>query len=197
MTRIPKYLAVVAVTAAMAGTPALSYAAAQGTAAHGPVTRTVPLKTVVKTTKRAGARKTAPTPRAVAPGEHVVAAPGFEVWLTPEGKYWKSPFMDEPGFRSVVDGNIDLNTPGVSMQAEVGDGHACLSGIYAGGRTTASRVVVETKAGIVRGRLVQLAGEHRWGAWYATSDASTSDPDFVTQVTVYDTKGKVYARLKP
>ncbi|MEV6022841.1 hypothetical protein [Streptomyces sp. NPDC052036] len=45
MTRIPKYLAVVAVTAAVAGTPALSYAAAQGTA----------------TTRKAGAQQTAPT----------------------------------------------------------------------------------------------------------------------------------------
>ncbi|MEU6365220.1 hypothetical protein ABZ876_05635 [Streptomyces sp. NPDC046931] len=189
MTRTQKYVAAVAVTAALAGTPTVSYAASQGKAAHGTVTATTAVK--------AAAKKPAPTPRVVAPGEHVTAAPGFEVWLTPEGKYWKSPLMDEPGFRSVVDGNIDLSTPNVSMQAEVGGGHAYLSGIYAGGKATASRVVVKTKEGTVHGDLVRLAGERRWGAWYATADYGTAGQDFITEITVYDTKGKVYARLTP
>ncbi len=139
-----------------------------------------------------------PTPRVVAPGERVTVAPGFQLWLTAEGKHWTTPSM--PGleqFRSVVDGDIDRGTPGVSLQMETSDGHAYLSGLYYGGRGTASTVEIETASGTVHGRLVQLPGAPGWGVWYATTgvEPDAGSPGSTPGVTVRDTGGGVYARL--
>ncbi|GHJ40711.1 hypothetical protein Sm713_63200 [Streptomyces sp. TS71-3] len=191
-------MAAVAVTAALVGTPAVAYAATSGTGTATAVAKAAaPARAQVSAVANA-ARTHAPTPRIVAPGEHVTAAPGFELWLTPEGKHWFTPSSPEPEFRSVVDGNIDLNTPGVSMQAEISPSQAYLSGLYYGGKGTASRVVVTTKAGTVQGKLIELADNTGWGVWYATADFGPggTDMDFITAITVYDTKGKVYAQLK-
>ncbi|MFJ8271187.1 hypothetical protein ACIQ8G_12705 [Streptomyces sp. NPDC094154] len=139
----------------------------------------------------------APTPRVVASGEHVTAAPGFELWLTAEGKYWTTPSMpDEPQFRSVVDGNIDRNTPGVGVQSEGDSSRVYLSGVYYGGKGTASSVEVETADGTVRGKLIELPGKPGWGAWYAVADVKPGSGswDYVSRVTVLDTEGGVYAR---
>jgi hypothetical protein len=186
MARIQKYVTVAALAVVLAGTSSVSYAVAQGTTAHGIEVRAAD----------PGAAKPA-KPRVVQPGEHVVAAPGFELWLTEEGKYWTTPDYPEPQFRSVVDGNIDLSQPGVTMQSTgTADGRYYLSGVYYGGRGTASHVVVETEAGPVRGKLIELPGRPGWGAWYATTTApSGSGSDFLGTVTVYDTKGRVYAQL--
>lgn len=126
---------------------------------------------------------------------------GAEVWLTEEGKYWTTPTNPDPQFRSVVDGNIDRSHPGVSMQAEgSADGHFVLSGLYYGGKGTASRVTVQTKAGTVHGKLLELAGKPGWGVWYATAVVPTTDGQggltYLGTITVYDTKGRVYAQLK-
>ncbi|WP_306190959.1 hypothetical protein [Streptomyces sp. MK5] len=143
------------------------------------------------------------TLRVVASGERVTAAPGFRLWLTAEGKHWTAPTSPEPQFRSVVDGNIDRNTPGVSLQSETADGRAYLSGLYYGGKGVASGVEIETKAGTVHGKLLELAGHPGWGVWYATTEVdSDAGPDggswdFVSQVTVHDTEGGIYAQLKP
>ncbi|MFF4760523.1 hypothetical protein [Streptomyces sp. NPDC001292] len=141
----------------------------------------------------------APTPRIVTPGEHVTAAPGFELWLTAEGKHWTSPpSSPEPQFRSVVDGNIDRSTPGVSVQEESEDGRVYLSGLYYGGKGTASSVEVETVAGTVRGKLIELPGDPGWGVWYAITDVKPGKGPFRfrTQATVYDTEGGIYAQLR-
>ncbi|MGW0825074.1 hypothetical protein [Streptomyces sp. NPDC002845] len=189
MARIQKYvIATTALAAVLAAAPTVSYAAAQGTTAHS-------------TQVQEQQHRKAPKPRIVQPGEHVVAAPGFELWLTAEGKHWTTPDMpDFPQFRSVVDGNIDLSRPGVSIQA-TGQAHGdwYLSGIYYGGKGTASYVEVETEAGPVYGKLLELPGKPGWGVWYATTTddrPSGTDPwDFLDTVTVYDTKGRVYSQL--
>ncbi|MGW4608941.1 hypothetical protein ACWENS_37700 [Streptomyces sp. NPDC004532] len=140
----------------------------------------------------------APKPRIVAPGEHVTAAPGFRLWLTAEGEHWTTPSSPGPQFRSVVDGNVDPNTPGVSLQSEITDGRAYLCGLYYGGRGTASAVEIQTQAGTVHGKLVELPGHPGWGVWYATTRVQPGGEsvDFVSHITVHDTEGRIYAQLK-
>ncbi len=188
MARMHRYVAVAALTTLLAGAPTMSYAVSRGE------TATQRTSAAVATT---AAVKKAPTPRIVEPGERVVGAPGFELWLTAEGKHWVEPDMpDFPQFRSVVDGNVDLSQPGVSMQAGGYEGRYYLSGLYYGGRGTASRVVIETDAGPVRGKLIELAGKPGWGVWYATTAIpADADENFLGAVTVYDTRGRVYAQL--
>ncbi|MFI0964211.1 hypothetical protein ACH4S8_22780 [Streptomyces sp. NPDC021080] len=141
--------------------------------------------------------RTAPTARIVAPGEHVEEPGGAEFWLTPEGKHWTTPDDPDPRFRSVVDGNIDLGTPGVSAQTEgTAQGHYTLSGLYYGGKGTASRVTVRTTAGTLHAKLLELAGDPGWGVWYVSTDLSAPGEDFaVHHVVVRDTAGQVYSRL--
>ncbi|WP_286254906.1 hypothetical protein [Streptomyces graminofaciens] len=186
------YVAAAALTALLAGAPTASYAVSRGETAHGTAVA------AAYQAKKADAKK-APTPRIVAAGEHVVAAPGFELWLTAEGKHWIEPTLpDEPQFRSVVDGNVDLSQPGVTMQSSGTDSRYYLSGLYYGGKGTASRVEIETSAGtVIRGKLLQLAGKPGWGVWYATAKvpAGGDTGDYLGAVTVYDTKGRVYAQL--
>lgn len=206
MTRIQKYVAATAVAVALVGAPAVSYAASQGKAASGTHQRGTEAKPGVagaaaaKPAVTEAAAKKAPTARIVAPGEHVEAPGGAEIWLTEEGKYWTTPGNPEPQFRSVVDGNIDLTQPGVSMQSEGVDGHYFLSGLYYGGKGTASTVTVETTSGTVQGKLLELAGKPGWGVWYATAEVPATDDkgglDYFENVTVRTTKGTVYAQLK-
>ncbi|MFJ2828815.1 hypothetical protein ACIPC1_14760 [Streptomyces sp. NPDC087263] len=180
-TRIQQYVAVAAVAAALVAVPTVSYAAAPGRAAYDTARQT-------------------PSAQIVAPGEHVTGGePGFELWLTEDGKHWTTPDNPEPQFRSVVDGNIDLSRPGVSVQAEGVQGHYVLSGLYYGGKGTASRVALETSVGTVHGKLLELAGRPGWGVWYATADVPVSDEggfDAFHSITVYDTRGRVYSQLK-
>ncbi|MFJ8182735.1 hypothetical protein [Streptomyces sp. NPDC096105] len=194
MKRTRKYLAGAAVTAAVAGMTTVSYAA-PATAPHDTAGRAAHSATADAASTPAAARKHAPTPRIVAPGERVTGAPGFELWLTPEGKHWTTPDMPEGQFRSVVDGNIDLSSPGVSLQYEGTPERVHLSGLYYGGKGTASAVEVETRAGTVAGKLIELPGRPGWGVWYATAVPDDSSWDFVSEVTVRDTKGRVYASL--
>ncbi|MGQ4384707.1 hypothetical protein [Streptomyces sp. SAS_270] len=200
MTRMQKYVAAAAVAAALAGVPSVSYAVSQGKTAHGTtIEQSTPFRAKAKAAAAAHAvARKAPTARVVASGEHVTAAPGFELWLTADGKHWTTPGDPEPQFRSVVDGNIDLGTPGVSRQSESTGGRYTLSGLYYGGKGTASRVEIETGAGTVHGKLLTLAGKPGWGVWYATTAAPAKNDgfDFIGAVTVYDTRGKVYAQLK-
>ncbi|MGV9345802.1 hypothetical protein ACWDSD_13505 [Streptomyces spiralis] len=199
-----KYLAGAVVTAAVAGMATVSYAA-PAKAPHNTVTKVGAAKIEAApagkaraaTATRPATKNTASTPRIIAPGERVTAAPGFRLWLTAEGKHWTTPTSPEPQFRSVVDGNIDLNTPGVSLQSEITDGRAYLSGLYYGGKGVASGVEIETAAGTVHGKLIELAGHPGWGVWYATTEVGSGGPmDFVSQVTVHDTEGGIYAQLK-
>ncbi|MDX3690299.1 hypothetical protein PV726_08175 [Streptomyces europaeiscabiei] len=182
------FVAVAALTTLLAGASTTSYAVSRGETAHGAGT----------TVAESAARK-APTPRIVQPGEHVVAAPGFEFWMTAEGKHWLEPDLpDFPQFRSVVDGNIDRSRPGVSLQASAFEDRYYLSGVYYGGKGTASRVEVRTSTGKVHGKLIELPGKPGWGVWYAIADLPTVDDgqEFLRGVTVHDTKGGVYSRLR-
>lgn len=198
MARMHKYVAVAALTTLLAGAPTMSYAVSRGETAHG-TDRTVAAATEsAAAVEAAAAAKKAPTPRIVEPGERVVAAPGFELWLTAEGKHWVDPDdPDFPQFRSVVDGNIDPTRPGVSIQASGFEGRYYLSGLYYGGKGTASRVEVSTSTGKVHGKLIELAGKPGWGVWYAIADLPAQDngEDFLRGVTVYNTKGRVYSQL--
>ncbi|MFI1293746.1 hypothetical protein ACH4VM_35855 [Streptomyces sp. NPDC020792] len=141
----------------------------------------------------------APTPRIVASGEHVTAVPGFELWLTAEGKHWTTPSSPDPQFRSVVDGNIVRSDSGVTLQEEYENGRSYLSGVYYGGKGTASSVEVETVAGTVRGKLIELPGDPGWGVWYAVTDLKRGkDPfRFEDQITVHNTEGGIYAQWRP
>ncbi len=188
MARMHTFVAVAALTTLLAGASTSSYAVSRGETAHGAGT----------TVAESAARK-APTPRIVQPGEHVVAAPGFEFWMTAEGKHWLEPDLpDFPQFRSVVDGNIDRSRPGVSLQASAFEGRYYLSGVYYGGKGTASRVEVRTSTGKVHGKLIELPGKPGWGVWYAIADLPTvgDGQEFLRGVTVHDTKGGVYSRLR-
>lgn len=189
MKRTLKHLAGAAVTAAVAGMATMAYAAPHDTSGRAPHSATVPAA--------APAAKHAPTPRIVQPGERVTGAPGFELWLTPEGKHWTTPDMPEGQFRSVVDGNVDLSRPGVSVQSEGTPERVHLSGLYYGGKGTASTVELRTAAGTLRGELIELPGRPGWGVWYAVADPVPNDGSwsFVSEVTVRNTKGKVYASL--
>ncbi|MFE2300087.1 hypothetical protein ACFXAW_18025 [Streptomyces sp. NPDC059445] len=141
--------------------------------------------------------KTAPTARIVAPDEHVTEPGGAEFWLTPEGKHWTTPDNPYPQFTNVVNGNIDLHTPGVSAFVEgTAQGHVTLSGVYYGGTGTASRVTVRTTAGTLHAKLLELAGNPGWGVWYVSTDLPAADQDYaVRHVVVRDTTGAVYSRL--
>ncbi|MFD4523771.1 hypothetical protein ACFWP7_07545 [Streptomyces sp. NPDC058470] len=137
--------------------------------------------------------------RIVTPGERVEVSPGTEIWLTEDGKHWSEP--DHPTqFRSVSDGNLDLSSPGVSVQESTHDGVSFLSGIFHGPGEPA-RVEVRTVAGYIDGTALTLAGEPGWGVWYAevkvpqsqtpTSDSLTAG--VAEKVTVYDSAGGVIA----
>ncbi|MFH9330717.1 hypothetical protein ACH4KU_17225 [Streptomyces althioticus] len=191
MKRTPKYLAGAAVTAAVAGMATMSYAAPHDSAGRAPHSAAAPAAAP------AAVAKHAPTPRIVQPGERVTGAPGFELWLTPEGKHWTTPDMPEGQFRSVVDGNVDLSRPGVSVQSEGTPELVYLSGLYYGGKGTASTVELRTAAGSLQGKLIELPGRPGWGVWYAVADSVPSDGSWslVSEVTVRNTKGKVYASL--
>lgn len=136
--------------------------------------------------------------RIVTPGERVEVSPGIEIWLTEDGKHWSEP--DQPTqFRSVNDGNLDLSSPGVSIQESVHDGVSFLSGVFYGPGEPA-RVEVRTVAGVVDGTALTLAGEPGWGVWYAevkvpeSETPSSVSPVGVTErVTVYDSAGAVIA----
>ncbi|CAM5729806.1 hypothetical protein SALBM217S_10100 [Streptomyces griseoloalbus] len=106
-----------------------------------------------------------------------------------------------PGDR-VVDGDragrqARPTTPGVSLQSEGTPERVYLSGLYYGGKGTASVVELETAAGPVRGKLLELPGRPGWGVWYATAKPVPADDSwhFVSEVTVRNTKGKVYASM--
>lgn len=137
--------------------------------------------------------------RVVTPGERVEVSPGTKIWLTEDGKHWTEP--DQPTqFRSVTDGNLDLSSPGVSLQ-ESGreDGVSFLSGIFYGEGEPAL-VKIETVAGDIDGTALTLAGEPGWGVWYAevkvpeaTTSSSDSQGGVTERVTVYDSAGGVIA----
>ncbi|MFF1677457.1 hypothetical protein ACFVYG_15605 [Streptomyces sp. NPDC058256] len=137
--------------------------------------------------------------RVVTPGERVTVSPGTKIWLTEDGKHWTEP--DQPTqFRSVTDGNLDLSSPGVSLQ-ESGreDGTVFLSGIFYGPGEPAL-VEIRTAAGDIDGTALTLAGEPGWGVWYAevkVPESVRSSSDFLggvtERVTVYDSAGGVIA----
>jgi len=197
MAGMKKYAAVAAVAVALIAVPTAAHSAPQGKGvpaaalsahvtghpAHAPALPVV---------------KAAPTARIVAPGEHVKEPGGAEFWLTEEGKHWTTSDDPSPQFRSVVDGNIDRGTPGVSVQAEgTAQGHFTLSGLYYGGKGTASTVTVRTTAGTLHAKLLELAGAPGWGVWYVSTDlpAAAAEDFAVHHVVVRDTKGRVYSRL--
>ncbi|MFE9765359.1 hypothetical protein ACFYPC_12650 [Streptomyces sp. NPDC005808] len=136
--------------------------------------------------------------RIVTPGERVEVSPGTEIWLTEDGKHWSEP--DRPTqFRSVSDGNLDLSSPGVSVQESGHDDVYFLSGIFHGAGEPA-RVEVRTVAGDIDGTALTLAGEPGWGVWYAevqVPESRTPSSDSLTgvteSVTVYDSAGGVLA----
>ncbi|MFC7258803.1 hypothetical protein [Streptomyces lutosisoli] len=155
----------------------------------------------------ASAGSTSPSPsapapagkvRVVTPGERVRVAPGTKIWLTEDGKHWLEPGAPGAQFRSVTDGNLDMSSPGVSLQ-QSGDGNSYfLSGIFHGTGEPA-RVEVKTAAGDRAGTALTLAGKPGWGVWYLVMKV----PDSVTsadsvlgitrRVTVYDSAGGVIA----
>ncbi|MGW1729272.1 hypothetical protein ACWCQK_41460 [Streptomyces sp. NPDC002306] len=193
MTRIKKYVAAAAIAAAVVGAPTMAQAFA------------TPAKATVAAAAKTGASTSAKTSkmvssvRVVAPGERVQAAPKAQLWLTKDGKHWSTPTQANQ-FRSVTDGNLDMSLPGVSLQSEPIQGRYFLSGVY-NGKGDAVSVKVVTDKGTVTGRVVRLAGQPGWGAWYATSPLPTGPKskdgthNFVHSVTVQDIAGHTIATL--
>ncbi|MEU0391303.1 hypothetical protein ABZ208_00660 [Streptomyces sp. NPDC006208] len=219
MTRMKKYVAAAAVVAAaLAGAPTLAHAVGSGS---GPATTSpsgsgpaagkaaapaaaAPASAAARPAPAAQASRPSSGVRVVTPGQRVQAAPGVELWLTEEGKHWSVP-GDPDQFRSVVDGNLDMSTPGVSLQGEPVDGPRgpfyFLSGVFYGSRD-AARVDVRTSKGRFTAEMVTLPGRPGWGAWYTTGplpDASEGGlpgrDDFLRSVTLYDRAGKQLAQL--
>ncbi|MEV0037696.1 hypothetical protein [Streptomyces sp. NPDC050804] len=229
MTRIKKYVAAAAVTATVLSVPTGAYALASGGTSSASSSSAPSVSVPSGTSAASGTETTSGTSavsgagvraaaqasssiRVVAPGERVKAAPGVRLWLTREGKYWSTPDMDEQ-FRSVVDGNLDLSTPGVSRQSESAGNLYFHSGVYYGSRA-AARVELTTLTGrTVRASMVELPGKPGWGAWYTTTElppvttavlgpegAGTGRDaggpvDFIRSVTLYDSAGRVLASL--
>ncbi|MDT0573562.1 hypothetical protein RM704_40030 [Streptomyces sp. DSM 3412] len=140
--------------------------------------------------------------RVVEPGEKVRIGDGTRIWLTEEGKYGDTPGVSEvPEFRSVVDGNIDMSRPGVSVQETPrGAEKVFLTGVYHGGPNVAAGVRIELYDGrIFDGTVVRLARTKEWGGWYllATVGEGVSNPEHMRgitrKVTVYDKDGGVVA----
>ncbi|MFD5817278.1 hypothetical protein [Streptomyces sp. NPDC127038] len=195
MTGMKRYAAGAVVAVALITAPTSAYGAPSHRAASASAGPAAVTALAAHAPARPAAR-TAPTARIVAPGEHVAEPGGAEFWLTPEGKHWTTPDDPEPQFRSVVDGNIDLGTPGVSAQSEgTAAGHWTLSGLYWGGKGTASRVTVRTTAGTLHAKLLELAGDPGWGVWYVSTDVAPGQDFSLRHVVVRDTVGRVYSRL--
>jgi hypothetical protein len=138
-------------------------------------------------------RGPAASERVVAPGERVQAGAGVELWLTEEGKHWSTPEMDHQ-FRSVVDGNIDLRTPGIGLTAEIVGDRYFLSGIHVT-RHRSVRVVVHTSDGTVPASVVRLPGRPGWGVWY--TDVALHENLTIDRVTLQHENGKEIASLTP
>ncbi|UUU32495.1 hypothetical protein JIX56_22755 [Streptomyces sp. CA-210063] len=150
----------------------------------------------------------APKARVVAPDERVTTEEGTQLWLTADGKHWRDP-APEPGvtspdeFRSLVDGNLDTGEPGITMQ---GSGSATagytVHGLFYGVRSPAARVEVTTYDGeVIDGMVLRLKGNTSWGVWYSHVKVpeklarSLDFQDPVHEVRVYDTDGKVLAKM--
>ncbi|WP_329300743.1 hypothetical protein OG410_21905 [Streptomyces sp. NBC_00659] len=195
MAGMKRYAAAAVVAVALITAPTAAYGVP--TAKQAPAAARPAHGTVLSAHASALSARTAPTARIVAPDEHVTEPGGAEFWLTPEGKHWTTLDNPDPQFTNMVNGNIDLHTPGVSAFVEVtAEGHATLSGEYHGGTGTASRVTVRTTAGTLHAELLELAGHPGWGVWYVSTDLPASDKDFgVKHIVVRDTEGGVYSRL--
>jgi hypothetical protein len=128
----------------------------------------------------------------VRPGEHVEPAPGFELWLTPEGRYLTSPEgPDNPDpeteFKSVVDGNIDFAAPSVGITANGG----YVAGLYAGTDKVASVEIDMHSGATLKARAFHLRGKD-WGSFSAVSKVRG---DRVVRVRALDSDGKVVTSL--
>ncbi|MFE1577403.1 hypothetical protein [Streptomyces fradiae] len=153
-------------------------------------------------------------PRTVAPGERVAAGGGWTVWLTESGKHWAGPDGYENS-RSVTDGNVDTDRPGVTHQAQ-GDARGTFhSGLYYGTADAARLEITEANGRKTTATLLRLPGEPAWGVWYAsTPPAPTTNPGTTAgtgtttsdstgtegtwpedRVTLYDTTGRIIATL--
>ncbi|MGW1617025.1 hypothetical protein ACWCQZ_48250 [Streptomyces sp. NPDC002285] len=194
MVQVKKYVVAAAVAGALAGVPTVAF----GFSSSSVFTTAAS----AATTAKAGHQQVKKAPvsgvRVVAPGERVQVKPGFELWLTEDGKHWSDPEVKN-SFRSVVDGN---QTKGVSVQEESSMANGTLlSGVFMG-KGEASRVVIRTRDGEITGTVVTLAGKPGWGAWYATSSAKPSQKQgiealmdrYVRSVTVYDASGTIVAQ---
>ncbi|WP_236246317.1 hypothetical protein [Streptomyces sp. CC210A] len=130
--------------------------------------------------------------RVVLPGERVGVAPGWEMWLTQEGKHWSGPDGYE-NFRSVVDGNIDPTQPGVSLQTDGSDTGILHTGLYYGTRHVGRVELTYGGSTTVRAALVELPGRPGWGAWHLTTPVY--DQSGTPGVALYDRAGKLLAEL--
>ncbi|MFC5637252.1 sigma factor-like helix-turn-helix DNA-binding protein [Streptomyces bullii] len=137
--------------------------------------------------------------RIVASGERVAAAPGVDVWLTPDGKHWSTPQAPNQ-FRGAGDVNLAAGEPGISAQAEAVQGRYFLSGLYYGLSGDAARVEIGVGDRRITANVLTLAGDRGWGVWYASAPLSGPEGDDLLAggggptVTVYDAAGAVVAR---
>ncbi|MFH9723861.1 hypothetical protein ACH4M4_12980 [Streptomyces sp. NPDC017254] len=131
--------------------------------------------------------------RTVRSGERVDGGGGYTVWLTRDGKHWSGPDGFE-NFRSVVDGNIDRSTPGVSHQSE-GDATGVFhSGLFYGTREAGRVELTDAEGHKTVANLIALPGRPDWGVWY-TGTGPVEGRGGDVDVALYDRAGKLLAEL--
>ncbi|WP_411092829.1 hypothetical protein [Streptomyces sp. 049-1] len=182
--RTTRYVGALACAVALAGVPAAAQAVAPERLPATARLQDRPVET---------SRGTAASEQVVAPGERVQAGAGVELWLTEEGKHWSTPEMEHQ-FRSVVDGNIDLRTPGIGLTAEIVGDRYFLSGIHVT-KHRSVRVVVHTSDGEVTASVLRLPGRPGWGVWY--TDVALHENLTIERVTLQHESGKEIASLIP
>ncbi|MER5888862.1 hypothetical protein ABT160_33975 [Streptomyces sp. NPDC001941] len=183
-----KHVLTAAVAAALFAVPTAAHAVTVATPA--PAT-----SSASPSTHRSAHTEASSAVRVVKPGQRVAGGHGWTVWLTPDGKHWADPTGFE-NFRSVVDGNIDMSTPGVTHQSE-GDATGTFhSGVYHSARRPAARVVLTDHRGVrTRASMIELPGRPGWGAWYVFTGPAADGQYHDTTVTLYDRAGRVLAEL--
>ncbi|CAG7608241.1 hypothetical protein [Actinacidiphila bryophytorum] len=190
MNRTKTYVSAAAAVVALAvGIPTMAQAHDGGSASHpgrsGHPARSAPAQRAAAAVVPASV---------VAPGQRVPAGYGLQVWLTADGKYVQVPGQDVE-FTPKVDGG---QTSGINLQAYPTSHGWFVSGVFLGhGR--AGRVEVTTASGtVLAGRVLQLAGDPGWGAFFVTPGAAlpvgsgTPHPRVgVAKIVVFDTAGHV------
>jgi hypothetical protein len=108
------------------------------------------------------AASTAGAVQVVAPGERIAIGDN-NLWLTAKGLHVASPKLGKPDVKRVTD-----VLPGKVSTTARGDASSVLwSGIYRGPVTATTKVTIKLGSRTLQAKVVTLAGNPGWGAYYA------------------------------